>query len=123
MFDRNSVLTLLGEHFWDDIEIFTIECIQEFAEEDLEAIFDGNLVDYADLDTIDELKVVGVEVEEDGDIEIVSGQLMLEALVDGFVHWDGEERYIDSSNVKMYYEFRFETRDGKVISEIELDWR
>ena len=54
MLDRNSVLTLMEECFWDEIETFTIECVSEFGTDELEIIFTDYLVDYASLDEIEE---------------------------------------------------------------------
>ena len=36
MLDRNSVLTLMEECFWDEIETFTIECVSELGTDELE---------------------------------------------------------------------------------------
>lgn len=38
MLDRNSVLTLMEECFWDEIETFTIECVSELGTDELEII-------------------------------------------------------------------------------------
>jgi len=61
--DRNSVLTLMEECFWDEIETFTIECVSELGTDELEIIFTDYLVDYASLDEIEELKITDMEID------------------------------------------------------------
>lgn len=34
--------------------------------------------------------ITGVELEEDDDVEIVSGVIRLNALINGYSYWDGE---------------------------------
>ena len=75
--NRNSILTLLEEQFWEDIENFTMECVDEFSTDELAMIFTEYLVDYARLDMIENLKIADAEVEQEEDVEIVSGELQL----------------------------------------------
>ena len=92
MLDRNSVLTLMEECFWDEIETFTIECVSELGTDELEIIFTDYLVDYASLDEIEELKITDMEIECDDGVETVSGEMRLDILVEGYAHWDGSDR-------------------------------
>mgnify|MGYP001134101510 CR=1 FL=1 len=78
MLDRNSVLTLMEECFWDEIETFTIECVSELGTDELEIIFTDYLVDYASLDEIEELKITDMEIECDDGVETVSGEMRLD---------------------------------------------
>ena len=94
MLDRNSVLTLMEECFWDEIETFTIECVSELGTDELEIIFTDYLVDYASLDEIEELKITDMEIECDDGVETVSGEMRLDILVEGYAHWDGSEEYL-----------------------------
>ena len=82
MLDRNSVLTLMEECFWDEIETFTIECVSELGTDELEIIFTDYLVDYASLDEIEELKITDMEIECDDGVETVSGEMRLDILVE-----------------------------------------
>ena len=121
MLDRNSVLTLMEECFWDEIEAFTIEYVSEFGTDELEIIFTDYLVDYASLDEIEELKITDMEIECDEDVETVSGKMQLDILVEGYAHWDGSEEYLGTEETEIYYKYSFEMMNGKVISEIELE--
>lgn len=121
MLDRNSVLTLVEECFWDEIETFTIECVSEFGTDELEIIFTDYLVDYASLDEIEELKITDMEIECDDGVETVSGEMRLDILVEGYAHWDGSEEYLGTEETEIRYKYSFEMMNGKVISEIELE--
>lgn len=119
--NRNSILTLLEEYFLDDIEIFTMECVGDFTSDELSMIFTEYLVDYAKLDVIDELKVTEVESEREEDIEIVSGEMVLNISVEGYAHWDGDEEYLGTEEAEICYKFCFEMMDEKVVSGITLE--
>lgn len=121
MLDRNSVLILLEECFWDEIEAFTIECVGEFDSDELAVIFTEYLVDYAQLDEIEQLIITEMEIERDNEVEIVSGKMQLDISVEGYAHWDGDEEYLGTEETEICYKFCFEMMHGKVISEIELE--
>lgn len=121
MLNRNSVLTLIEECFWDEIEVFTMECVGEFGADELAMIFTDYLVDYAKLGMIEELKITDMEIERDGEEEIVSGEMLLNILVEGYIHWDGEEEYLGTEEAVISYKYCFEMVRGKAVSEIELE--
>ncbi len=121
MLNRNSVLTLIEECFWDEIEVFTMECVGEFGADELAMIFTDYLVDYARLDMIEELKIINMEVERDGKEKIVSGEMLLDISVEGYAHWDGDEEYLGTEEAEICYKYRFQMEDGKAVSEIELE--
>jgi hypothetical protein len=123
MLDRNSVLEVLGKYYFEDIVSFTMDYVIELSDYELNTIFSGELVDYAILDSIDEMQVSDIEVEEDGDDEIVSGILWFQAFMDGYAHWDREEHYLGSGEAEISFEFRFCMRGGKAVTGIWLKER
>lgn len=119
--ERNRILTLLERNFYDDIELFTIECVDEFTQDELSVIFVDYLVDYAKLDVIDGIKILEAESEREEDIELVRGEIVLNILVEGYMHWGGEEEYLGTEEAELCYKFCFEMQDEKVTSEITLE--
>lgn len=120
MLDKNSVLTILGTCFWDEIEEFVTEVVDEFSADELGMLFTEYLVDYARLDEIDELEAADIEVQEEDETEIISGEIRLSAFVNGYAYWDGEEQYLGTEEAGMSFWFQFEMEQGKVVSGIEL---
>ena len=70
-------------------------------------------VDYAELDQIENVKVVRVEQEEDDTCTIVRGILEADVSLDGYVYFEGENNMVNSSEVTLEFEFQFENQNGK----------
>lgn len=71
-------------------------------------------VDYAELDQIENVKVVRVEQEEDDTCTIVRGILEADVSLDGYVYFEGENNMVNSSEVTLEFEFQFEHQNGKI---------
>lgn len=119
-FDNNSVLNIIEKLYWDTLEKYTIQCVSELGSDELEDTFDSD-VDYAEMDSMDEIRVDEVEVEVAGDDVVVSGNMEVHVLVDGYVHWDRENICIGSGEVTMSYQFSFCIMKGQY-QELQLEY-
>lgn len=71
-------------------------------------------VDYAELDQIENVKVVGTEQEEDDTCTIVRHIGEADVSLDGYVYFEGENNMVNSSEVTLEFEFQFEHQNGKI---------
>lgn len=120
MFDGNMVLHVIEEHFWHELEAFTIQCVMELESDELENMFELP-VDYADFDTIDKVEADDIEVEEEDTYITVTGKLAVKVIVDGYTHWDGENVFVDTAVYALSLIFYFDAAGGRY-SKFELQY-
>ena len=121
IYNNNIILNILQSEFWDEIEIYVAGCILDFDDWNSNDTFE-NIVDYAELDSIDEMVVDSYNIEEnpDGVREYISGMMEIRSYVDGYVHWDGEDMVVDSGEVSIGVQFSFYAEDDKYYN-LELE--
>lgn len=111
-YDRNLVATIIENEFWDDLYNEIDDSVMNMEGQDLDEVFE-TYVDYAELDQIENVKVVRVEQEEDDTCTIVRGILEVDVSLDGYVYFEGENNMVNSSEVTLEFEFQFEHQSGK----------
>lgn len=111
-YDRNLVATIIENEFWDDLYNEIDDSVMNMEGQDLDEVFE-TYVDYAELDQIENVKVVRVEQEEDDTCTIVRGILEVDVSLDGYVYFEGENNMVNSSEVTLEFEFQFEHQNGK----------
>lgn len=111
-YDRNLVATIIENEFWDDLYNEIDDSVMNMEGQDLDEEFE-TYVDYAELDQIENVKVVRVEQEEDDTCTIVRGILEADVSLDGYVYFEGENNMVNSSEVTLEFEFQFEHQNGK----------
>lgn len=111
-YDRNLVATIIENEFWDDLYNEIDDSVMNMEGQELDEAFE-TYVDYAELDQIENVKVVRVEQEEDGTCTIVRGILEADVSLDGYVYFEGENNMVNSSEVTLEFEFQFEHQNGK----------
>lgn len=111
-YDRNLVATIIENEFWDDLYNEIDDSVMNMEGQDLDEAFE-TYVDYAELDQIENVKVVRVEQEEDDTCTIVRGILEADVSLDGYVYFEGENNMVNSSEVILEFEFQFEHQNGK----------
>lgn len=111
-YDRNLVATIIENEFWDDLYNEIDDSVMNMEGQDLDEAFE-TYVDYAELDQIENVKVVRVEQEEDDTCTIVRGILEADVSLDGYVYFEGENNMVNSSEVTLEFEFQFEHQNGK----------
>lgn len=111
-YDRNLVATIIENEFWDDLYNEIDDSVMNMEGQDLDEVFE-TYVDYAELDQIENVKVVRVEQEEDDTCTIVRGILEADVSLDGYVYFEGENNMVNSSEVTLEFEFQFEHQNGK----------
>lgn len=110
--NKNAVLTIIEEYFWDELSSYIADCAISIEDDELDGIFES-MVDYADLDEIYGLSVSNIELEEDGDTITVMGELHADLSLNGYVYYDGENICIGSAEHFMGFTFTFEIYDGE----------
>lgn len=111
-YDRNLVATIIENEFWDDLYNEIDDSVMNMEGQDLDEAFE-TYVDYAELDQIENVKVVRVEQEEDDTCTIVRGILEADVSLDGYVYFEGKNNMVNSSEVTLEFEFQFEHQNGK----------
>ena len=111
-YDRNLVATIIGNEFWDDLYNEIDDSVMNMEGQELDEAFE-TYVDYAELDQIENVKVVRIEQEEDDTCTIVRGILEADVSLDGYVYFEGENNMVNSSEVTLEFEFQFEHQNGK----------
>lgn len=111
-YDRNLVATIIENEFWDDLYNEIDDSVMNMEGQELDEAFE-TYVDYAELDQIENVKVVWVEQEEDDTCTIVRGILEADVSLDGYVYFEGENNMVNSSEVTLEFEFQFEHQNGK----------
>ena len=111
-YDRNLVATIIENEFWDDLYNEIDDSVMNMEGQELDEAFE-TYVDYAELDHIENVKVVRVEQEEDDTCTIVRGILEADVSLDGYVYFEGENNMVNSSEVTLEFEFQFEHQNGK----------
>ena len=111
-YDRNLVATIIENEFWDDLYNEIDDSVMNMEGQELDEAFETS-VDYAELDQIENVKVVRVEQEEDDTCTIVRGILEADVSLDGYVYFEGENNMVNSSEVTLEFEFQFEHQNGK----------
>lgn len=120
-YNHNTILDILRDKFWDEIEGFTGRCVLNMDSWDRDQIFQDP-TDYAVLDSINEMWVTDFDTEpEDDSQELVTGVLELRAAVDGYAHWDGEDVRVDSGEMELGISFSFYEEDGKY-EDLDLEY-
>ena len=111
-YDRNLVATIIENEFWDDLYNEIDDSVMNMEGQELDEAFE-TYVDYAELDQIENVKVVRVEQEEDHTCTIVRGILEADVSLDGYVYFEGENNMVNSSEVTLEFEFQLENQNGK----------
>ena len=111
-YDRNLVATIIENEFWDDLYNEIDDSVMNMEGQELDEAFE-TYVDYAELDQIENVKVVRAEQEEDDTCSIVRGILEADVSLDGYVYFEGENNMVNSSEVTLEFEFQFEHQNGK----------
>ena len=111
-YDRNLVATIIENEFWDDLYNEIDDSVMNMEGQELDEAFE-TYVYYAELDQIENVKVVRVEQEEDDTCTIVRGILEADVSLDGYVYFEGENNMVNSSEVTLEFEFQFEHQNGK----------
>lgn len=111
-YDRNLVATIIENEFWDDLYNEIDDSVMNMEGQELDEAFE-TYVDYAELDQIENVKVVRVEQEKDDTCTIVRGILEADVSLDGYVYFEGENNMVNSSEVTLEFEFQFEHQNGK----------
>lgn len=110
MYNKNIILNILNNTFGDEIEEYVQNCVVRMESDELEEYI-GQEVDYAILDRVTQMVVQDFEIVIEGENqELISGTLEVFAQIDGWVHWDCEEIYIESIilPIGLLYEFHAE---------------
>ena len=120
LFNKKIVLEIIRTHFGEEIEIQASGIVMNLESFELEGFFSSS-VDFAMLDVIDEISVEDYKVETDGRACLVEGLLTVLAILEGYVHWDGEAEYIGNEEVPLTFMFQFIVNENKY-SDFQLNY-
>lgn len=119
MISKNDILQIIEEYFFQELEQSVEDSISNLESEDFESIFE-QLVDYAELDTIDEVAIDDVEQEEDDAGVTIEGVMDVRVSLNGFAYWDGEYNCIEESEYILGFAFSFYA-EGTEYSDFDME--
>lgn len=107
LYNRNIVLQIIRTHFSEQVEAKVMECVADLEAYELEALFE-DIVEYADLDLVDEMNVEDYTLDQDSQGCRVSGLLSVDALINGYIYFDKENMLIGSAKTNFDFVFGFD---------------
>lgn len=119
MISKNDVLQIIEENFFQELAQSVEDSISNLESEEFESIFE-QLVDYAELDTIDEVAIDNIEQEEDEAGVTIEGIMDVRVSLNGFVYWDGEYNYIEDGEYILGFAFSFFV-EGTEYSDFDME--
>ena len=112
-YNKNIILEILQSNFGAEIESFVDCYVMDMDPGQLAGAFEQT-VDYAVLDTIDEMDVVNFHVEKDiTDEEMMDGIFYVLAMLEGYAYWGGEHVFVGSEEIELDFHFSFLKFNGK----------
>lgn len=118
--NKNIVLEIIRTHFSEEVELEVTQSVMELESYELEEIFE-NSIDYADLDVINEMFIQKLEIFEDEDTGIIQGSIGINVFLDGYVHWEGENEFVDSREITLNYNFEFKSENTEY-TDFNMDY-
>ena len=118
--NKNIVLEIIRTHFSEEVELEVTQSVMELESYELEEIFE-NSIDYADLDVINEMFIQKLEIFEDEDTGIIQGSIGINVFLDGYVHWEGENEFVDSREITLNNNFEFKSENTEY-TDFNMDY-
>lgn len=112
LFNKNIILEILRRNFADELETCINDSIANIDPDERVEIFDS-WIDYTLMDLIEDISVESYSVENRTDEQVVSGVLSVLAIADGYVHWEGEDVFVDADEIEVMFSFSFHVKDSK----------
>ena len=114
LYNKNIVLNILSNIFGEQIEDYVQNCVIRFENNILEKYFYTE-VDFAWMSTLNQMVVENYNIDLANNEEIISGNLKVQAQIDGFVleEKEGGFRYKDSVMLPLtlLYEFHVKNQE------------
>lgn len=120
MLNKNAVSAIIENYFWDELEEEISDNVLDLECEDIENDFDM-AVDFVELDSVDTLRIMEVETEEDEEDELISGALEVSVSIEGYHYFDGDSHPVGNAVKIMGFDFEFHT-DGKDYWDFDLTY-
>ena len=114
LYNKNIVLNILSNIFGEQIEDYVLNCVIRLENNILEKYFNTE-VDFAWMSTLNQMVVENYNIDLANNEEIISGNLKVQAQIDGFVleEKEGGFRYKDSVMLPLtlLYEFHVKNQE------------
>lgn len=120
LFSDNIVLEILQSEFGDEIEEMAESYVMDLQPNEIRSIF-SLPIDFAVVDEIVWTHIVEFFVENEDGMNIVSGELELLMVLDGYGHMDGENSCIDAGKTFLRMDFSFCEKENKFF-DLELEY-
>lgn len=118
-FNKSIIEDIISENF---IGIIQDECnsyITDLNSEDIDNLFD-NFIDYIDIDSIGDLNIINYSINKLDDETEISGTYEINIDVNGYAHWDKENFFLESSELKLIMDFVFYEESESKFSDFEI---
>lgn len=120
IYNNNIINSILQDKFGDGIELYIADCVQRLDKYEIANVFE-ELVDYVQLDSISDMKVIDFEIEKEDDYIYISGTLDVVATINGYAHWDNEDVFLECGEFELTLFYQFMVK-GSEYSHFELEY-
>lgn len=108
LFNENIIRGIILNHFEDELEIVCVQWLLDLPNEELQNCFE-EVIDDVDYDCIDAISVDEFITTETKEGQIIQAKLSIEISITGYLHFEDQEIYVDSSSILAMAEVRFIT--------------
>ena len=118
LYNKNIVLEIIISNFEQQIEDKVSDYVIDLDAFMLEQIFE-QIIDYACVDYIESIEVEEYHVQNRDEIDTITGILRVIVLLEGYVHWDGEDEFVEDQSAIINFRFTF-ANDNNEYVDFEL---
>lgn len=120
LFNQNIILEILKSNFAKEIKEFTDSFVMSLDASDLGEIFEST-VDFAMLDSIEEMEIEDYITEEEENVQNVEGTFVIVVSLDGYERINEHSMFKETSITNFGIGFSFYV-ENKVYSNLELEY-
>ena len=110
LYNKNIVHEIIISNFEQQIEDLDAFMLEQIFEQ---------IIDYACVDYIESIEVEEYHVQNRDEIDTITGILRVIVLLEGYVHWDGEDEFVEDQSAIINFSFTF-ANDNNEYVDFEL---
>ena len=114
LYNKNIVHEIIISNFEQQIEDKVSDYVIDLDAFMLEQIFD-QIIDYACVDYIESIEVEEYHVQNRDEIDTITGILRVIVLLEGYVHWDGEDEFVEDQSAIINFSFTFANDNNEYV--------
>lgn len=114
LYNKNIVHEIIISNFEQQIEDKVSDYVIDLDAFMLEQIFE-QIIDYACVDYIESIEVEEYHVQNRDETDTITGILRVIVLLEGYVHWDGEDEFVEDQSAIINFSFTFANDNNEYV--------